>query len=172
MKNMHGFTLIELMVTVSVAAILLAVAVPSLTSVYERTRSSTAINNIENSIAFARNQAISYGRKIVVCPGSGSSCTGDWIDGYVIFIDDDNDNKVDNNTSVLKKEQHLNLKDFIKVSPDKAIIFNTDGMLSGDSEMSIHYCPSSKDSEYSKGISISLSGKISTITTNVNCAPN
>lgn len=169
MKNLNGFTLIELMVTVSVAAILLAIAVPSLNTVYETSRGTTAISNIENSVAFARNQAISFGRKVTICPGTGTSCSGNWINGYLIFIDDDGDKKADNGTSVLKKEQSLNTKDFITVSVTGPITFNTDGMLASVSAISIHYCPAKKSSEYSKGISISPSGKISLITTDVSC---
>ncbi|MGI2168970.1 GspH/FimT family pseudopilin [Shewanella sp. MF05960] len=160
MKNINGFTLVELMVTVAVAAILLAVAVPSLNSVYEMSRSSTAISNIQSAVVFARSQAISYGRKVSICSGSDSGCTGSWIDGYVVVIEDNGD--------VLKKVQNLNSKDFIKAS-SSTITFNIDGMLTTNNVISIHYCPSKKNSEYSKGITVSPSGKISLITTSVNC---
>ncbi|MGI2039078.1 GspH/FimT family pseudopilin [Shewanella frigidimarina] len=168
MKRTYGFTLIELMVTVAVSAILLAVAAPSFTSLYNNTSAASAIGNIENSIAFARNQAINFGRKVSICPGSGSSCSGNWINGYIIFIDDDGDNTSDSGTETLKVIQGFNSKDFIKAS-STLITFGMDGMLSSTSSISIHYCPSKKNSEYSKGISISPSGKIASINTSINC---
>ncbi|MBB1383360.1 GspH/FimT family pseudopilin [Shewanella sp. SR41-2] len=168
MRRTSGFTLIELMVTVAVSAILLAVAAPSFTSLYNNTRAASAIGNIESSMAFARSQAINFGRKVSVCPGNGSSCSGSWNNGYIIFIDDNGDKTADNGTEVLKRIQGFNSKDFIKAS-STLITFGTDGMLSSTSSISIHYCPSKKNSEYSKGISISPSGKIAAINTDVNC---
>ncbi len=58
--KMAGFTLIELMITITVAAILLTIGVPSLVSLYEGMRVNNNITKIHDIMVFARNQAVSY----------------------------------------------------------------------------------------------------------------
>jgi len=58
MKCRHGFTLIELIVAIAVAAILLTVAVPSLTDLIRNNRVTGQTNELVAMINFARNEAI------------------------------------------------------------------------------------------------------------------
>lgn len=67
LNKLFGFTLVELMVTIAVAAILLTIGVPSLISVYEGVRVNNNIAKIHDIMVFARNQAVSYGATIKVC---------------------------------------------------------------------------------------------------------
>lgn len=79
MKTSSGFTLIELMVTVAVAAILLTVAVPS----FQRVAASNALKNttrdLITSINTARMQSMSTRSEILVSPSSGG-----WEDGWTL----------------------------------------------------------------------------------------
>ncbi|NKF51002.1 prepilin-type N-terminal cleavage/methylation domain-containing protein [Shewanella sp. WXL01] len=170
MKRQNGFTVVELMVTLIVAGILIAVAVPSLTNLYYGTRAKSAISGIESAIMFGRSQAVSFSRNVSICPGTGGGCTGDWIDGYNVILDSASNGTKDANTDALRVLDGFNDKDFIKVSTSSPISFNADGMLNGTSQITINYCPESKTSEYSKGIVVSVSGKISSATTTVNCS--
>ncbi|ARD21608.1 MULTISPECIES: GspH/FimT family pseudopilin [Shewanella] len=165
----NGFTLVELLITLVVAGVLIAVAVPSLTYLYESSRSRAATNSLESALVFARNQAVSFGRRVSVCPGDGSGCTSNWIDGVAIFIDDDQNGIKDNNTDVLRFIDAFNDDDFIKTSSSSLITFNTDGLVSGSTAQTITYCPGSTDSAYSKQVSLSASGRVQVITENVNC---
>jgi type IV fimbrial biogenesis protein FimT len=57
-KRTHGFTLIELMVTGAIAAIVLAMAVPSFTGTLARMRMEGAINELSTDLQFARTEAL------------------------------------------------------------------------------------------------------------------
>ena len=57
-RSTSGFTLIELMVTLAVAAILLAIAIPSFNSLLVSSRLTTAANDFVNALAIARSSAI------------------------------------------------------------------------------------------------------------------
>jgi type IV fimbrial biogenesis protein FimT len=86
-----GFTLIELMVTVSVLAILLAIAIPSFQQTIASTRLSTATNDLYASLAQARSDAIRQGVRMTVCKSSDStSCTtgtSTWSAGWLTVVD-------------------------------------------------------------------------------------
>ena len=77
-----GFTLVELMVTIAIAALLLSIGVPSFTAMYEATRSANEIQKINDLFAFARNQAVNYGSTVTVCPYAASPCCNDWSKGF------------------------------------------------------------------------------------------
>ncbi len=85
-----GFTLIELMVTLAVAAILLTVGVPSFRATVENNRLTTAANELVSALNLARSEAIKRGVRVTVCKSAdGATCTtsGDWEQGWIVFVD-------------------------------------------------------------------------------------
>ncbi|ABX48342.1 type IV pilus biogenesis protein, putative [Shewanella baltica OS625] len=148
-----GFTLVELMVTIAVAAILLTIGVPSLTSLYEGTRSTNEIRKISDVFAFARNQAVNYGATVTVCPYAASPCGTDWNKGFSVYIENGGAK------NVLKVIDSFNEHDVISLSgpTDKKVDFTPDGLVSV--ETSIIYCSNGK-SDGSKSLKISTSGLI------------
>jgi len=74
--RIRGFTLIELMVTLTVMTILLVLAVPSITTTIHRNEVSSASNALIADLTYARAEAIDRGTDVSICPSStGTSCT-------------------------------------------------------------------------------------------------
>lgn len=90
----QGFTLVELMVTVAVLAILVAVAVPSFASISNRNRLSALANDVVSSLQTARMEALRRGQRVVLCRSSdGATCsTGNPWNGWIVFTDADGNN--------------------------------------------------------------------------------
>ncbi|MBB1076173.1 GspH/FimT family pseudopilin [Rhodoferax sp. 4810] len=87
-----GFTLIELMVTLSVLVVLMALAVPSFQSMMASSNLSSVTNDLMTTLAQARSNAVRRGARVTVCKSAnGSQCvtTGDWEQGWIMFNDDD-----------------------------------------------------------------------------------
>lgn len=171
-KLQSGFTLVEMMVTVVVAGILIAVAAPSMNSLYEGMRARSSISTIESSLVFARSQAVSYGSRVSVCPLSTTACGTDWTQGFSVFIDNGTAGTMDTTDGVadiiLRKVDSFNSNDFIK-SDLSRYSFNPDGMVINGNSGTFRYCAGSTDSDSSEAISISASGRISKVTSSVTC---
>lgn len=92
-QRVRGFTLVELMVSIGILAILTAVAIPSFTSVMVNYRLTTIANTFVASAQLARSEAIKRNGRVTMCKSAdGLICTttGDWQQGWIIFQDIDN----------------------------------------------------------------------------------
>lgn len=70
-----GFTLIELMVTVAVLVILVAIAIPSFTGIINANRLTAASNELVAALQYARSEAIRTNRRAIACLStSGAGC--------------------------------------------------------------------------------------------------
>lgn len=84
----RGFTLLELVTTVTVAGILMTVAVPSFFSTQRNSHAAADSNEMVGAFSIARSEAIRRGGRVTVCRSSdGATCTGSWRDGWIVFTD-------------------------------------------------------------------------------------
>jgi type IV fimbrial biogenesis protein FimT len=107
----RGISLIELLVTLAVAAALLGLAVPAMSGFIERERSTAAINATIGAVQFARHAAMSLRATVVVCPkpasGSGCGSHDDWHRGVSVFADRNRNRTLDPNDDVLRELPEL-----------------------------------------------------------------
>lgn len=85
-----GITLIELLVTLGLLAIVLTMGVPAFASLQRDARVANVHHLLTSSLALARITAVSRGKPVTVCPSSnGTNCRTDtvWEDGWIVFID-------------------------------------------------------------------------------------
>jgi type IV fimbrial biogenesis protein FimT len=105
MKALHisparkrGFTLFELMIVLSIAAVLTAMAVPAMHSFLQNQQQSSAVSNLMITLQYARSEAIKEdvpvtgvdctGTGVCVCPSAnGTSCdpAGNWNNGWIVY---------------------------------------------------------------------------------------
>lgn len=93
-----GFSLIELMVVLAIAAILLGIGVPSFRDFIQSQKITAAVNDFFASINLARSEAIQRGARVDVVPVDPD---GDWAKGWVVFIDANNNQRPDADEQVI-----------------------------------------------------------------------
>jgi type IV fimbrial biogenesis protein FimT len=83
----RGFTLIEMMITIAVAAILAMIAVPSFRNASLSSQLRSAVNDFVASANFARSEAIKRGSAVTMCVSAdGASCAaGGWEQGWIVL---------------------------------------------------------------------------------------
>lgn len=97
-RRISGLTLIELLVTVSVLAVLLAVGIPSFASLTQRWRVDATIESLVADIRLARSTATRTSRVVVMCARAvdgNCSAGNDWSTGWVVFSDLNGDSALD-----------------------------------------------------------------------------
>lgn len=91
-----GFTLVELMVTISILAILLAIGVPNLREFILKQQVSADANTLASAIRLARSEAMKRSGVVTICPSLDPAAetptcvannTTDWSTGWLIFVD-------------------------------------------------------------------------------------
>jgi len=76
MKYSRGFTLVELLVTLAVLAVVLGFGVPSFQNMVESNRVTSVTNSLVGLLNYARAEAMRHGRAVSVVPVDGSYANG------------------------------------------------------------------------------------------------
>jgi type IV fimbrial biogenesis protein FimT len=90
----RGFSLVELLVTLSVLGTLAALATPSFVTLLQASSLSTASNEFLGGVRLARSEALRRGGRVAMCKSAdGANCTqaGGWEQGWIMFHDVDHD---------------------------------------------------------------------------------
>ena len=101
----RGFTLIELMITLTVAGILGVVAAPAMSVFLKNSGLRGTAYELMGALTLARGEAIKRGTRAVLCqraeeqenaPAAAPACGGnDWSNGWLVFLDENNDRTFD-----------------------------------------------------------------------------
>jgi type IV fimbrial biogenesis protein FimT len=103
-SRQSGLTMVELMVVISIAAILLGLGAPSLSALVNKTRLNSAASLLANDLNLARSEAVKRNARMLVCPpnGTGTDCqtvSPSWTAGWLVCIDANSDGACDTSTA-------------------------------------------------------------------------
>lgn len=159
-----GFTLIELIVTISIAAILMGIAIPSFTSIINSTRLTTYANELVASLNLARSEAVKRGVQISV--RRKGSANQNWDSGWDIFTDLDGDGALDDDADTLLKTYPALTNGFTlrtgTVGYQSFAAYLPSGLSLSSIGDTFRLCDSSADTANSRAIAINAVGRPST----------
>jgi type IV fimbrial biogenesis protein FimT len=163
-----GFTLIELIMTMTVAAILLAIGVPAFRYVTLANRASSEINALLGDMQFARGEAIKEGLTITICAATNGAppCLGApaWQSGWIVFSDFAGTGVFGGNDAVLKMQKTFSSTDTL--TPDfgiTSVTFSREGFTSslpGPVTFRLQTVP--VNANYTRCLSATIVGALST----------
>ncbi len=156
-----GFTLVEQIATLAVAAILVTMAIPSMARLATRSDVRTTEDALFTAAHLARSSAIMHNTHALLCPSvDGSQCSAgpDWQQGWIVALDGDHDNQPDGgilfhgqptggHVRVVGSNGHIRVR------------FRADGDAAG-TNLSLVICPRQSGHARARVIVISNAGRI------------
>lgn len=148
----RGFSLVELMVTVAIAAILAAIAVPSFRSFINASRLTSQSNELVAALQQARSEAIKRNTRVSVCgSANGATCGGGWANWLTV---------IESNGTVLRVNQ---AKAPVQVTSGVArITFRPDGLSNTAVNSAVTFCiPTASPADNRRTVTLASAARIS-----------
>lgn len=165
-----GFTLVELVVVLAIAAILVTGVVPAMAELVNRNRQASHVNHVVASLHLARTEAITRGDDTVLCPSLDDRTCADtfrWDRGWLVFADLDRDAARDPGEPLLRIVQGLRGTRIFTSTGRRRITFRSSGARggmgsSGGSNATFTFCRSESAQE-SAAVVLSNVGRARTV---------
>jgi type IV fimbrial biogenesis protein FimT len=142
-RLVRGLTLIELMITIALLVIVLAIGVPSFQGAINSSRLSAAANELSAAVHLARAEAIKRNRSVVLCRSAtlATCAAGDTWPGWLVFADGNGNGAVDAGEQIVKTGT-IDAPLVVRASPgissrDHRVTFMPNGMARGADEMAL-----------------------------------
>ena len=165
-----GFTLIELMITVVIVSVVLAIAVPSFYTTIKNNRLRTQADRLVTTFNLARSEAVKRSIDVVVCPSSdGATCGGNYAQGWLVFADLDRDGALDTGGTpdpLIRVNEGLAAGYTLTVTDGSSdynsiITYYPDGSSNDPQAPALYLCPADKDASSAWMIQVNIVGRAS-----------
>lgn len=105
-----GFSIVELLTVIAIASVTLAFAASPLRQLSLNWQLKAATNSLFFSLQLARSEAIKRNERVVLCKSvNGNACntSGGWQQGWIVFVDSNNNTKVDAGETIVLYQQQF-----------------------------------------------------------------
>lgn len=155
-----GFTLVELLIVITILAIFAGQAIPSMTNLVDDARRKSVINDLIGAINLARAAAVTESTTVTLCPLDDSgSCTKDWTYPITVFRDPSRARQLTDASAILRQiDPGSGGTWHPKTANRRYFSFNSTGY-ARHAIGSVLWCPRSKDNTKASQILINMGGR-------------
>jgi type IV fimbrial biogenesis protein FimT len=169
LSNRKGFSMVEIIVVLTIAGILLAIGVPGYLSLIQNNKVVSATNKLAASLNLARIEAIKRGLHVGICPANSAltACgtSSQWTQGWIVFADANNNNSVDSSTDLISVTNALPQGSTV-TSTSAIITYDSTGFLASNAA-SINLNATGCTGLNARTVNVNTNGRVSVVP--VNC---
>ncbi|MEP7041689.1 MAG: GspH/FimT family pseudopilin [Dokdonella sp.] len=158
-----GFTLVELLMTLSILAVLLALGVPAYGKLIGHTQGHSAGSMLQASLNAARIAAVSRTAHVVACPSEDQltcSHTTQWHHGWLLFADADHDGERSDDETLLQVTQaQPNGVAIVTTTGRPHVVFKPDGRADGNN-LTLTVCDRVAGAADATSLIINMAGRV------------
>lgn len=165
LKDSSGFTIVELMVTIAILAILVGIATPSAVTMINNSRLTSNVNGLMADFMLARSEASSRGVRVAVCPAvTNTACSGsaaDWSVGRLIFADANADGVFNGTDTLIRFVSGISNVSLVPAGfPNPLVVsYSSFGGLNGGSSGTFTLCPPVGNGPDGRQLAVDMSGR-------------
>jgi len=157
-KSVSGYTLIELMVTVSIVAILATVAIPNFSAFISKSRERADVQSMLKALVAARSEAVVRARPVTL-----TANTGGWAKGWRSWVDLNDNGSYDageafKETPSIKTSAVISAK--IGTTAVTSVTFDNQGFIQDSKAVVLSYRSSPEKCRHDRDINITASGQV------------
>jgi type IV fimbrial biogenesis protein FimT len=160
-----GFTLVELMIVVAIAAILLSLAAPTFREMLVKRSVQAAGETLASDMRFARSEALKRAAPTVICRSTdGTRCsnvTGGWSDGWIVYVDPA--------PVALPVNTVVPANDLVKVQQPLANIASIQNVVLANTKQNVKYEPTGRTKSAADSLVITPTGSVPAGSTRLLC---
>lgn len=153
-----GFTLIELMVTVAVLAIVIRFAIPGMNDVILSNRLTSYANDFVSSALLARGEAIKRNRTVTLCAAGATdtacAASGGWQQGWIVA-----DLTVPADPKIIRRQAALETGYQLRNAATTTIEFRPTGL--PNTALTMTLCKTTTETKPNRALSVSATGQAS-----------
>ena len=103
MQIIKGFTLIELVIVLTLISLLLILVVPGYQALIANSRTTSGVNQLIAAINYARSEAVKRRSIVTLCSSqNGQQCGGLWRNGWLVFVDKTANGQITTSNNILR----------------------------------------------------------------------
>lgn len=155
-----GHSMTEVLATLAVAGVVVSGGMPAMQNLMHEQRLTTQVNQLLGDLHLARSESIKRGVPVVLCKsGDGVACstTTDWQNGWLVFVDADDDRVLDANEPIVRVQQALAAGTTLRYGTSyRYVYYKPDGVAWPNATFT--FCDP-RDAAYAKAIIINTAGR-------------
>ncbi|MCR9258647.1 MAG: GspH/FimT family pseudopilin [Pseudomonadaceae bacterium] len=156
-QKSNGFTIIELLVALTIAAVMMAFALPAFNDFTVQRQMTANVNQFISAISYARSEATRLGGDVSLQAEDASDDENEWGPGFCVTAGDPGD--CNNPLRVFRLEGTVTLNAEGVMDDEPTMTFNSRGLLQDDLAGTIELCGVDADDDPGRLVTINALGR-------------
>jgi type IV fimbrial biogenesis protein FimT len=158
-RDVRGFSLIELMVTLALGAILLGLGLPAFNGLIEQRTMTTEVNDVVLAVHYARSEAVKLGGVVTIQLQDAGDNDNEWGPGYCVVVGDPGD--CDDALRVFSVSDDVTLNAVGLLNGRDSISFDSRGLSSLNGISTLELCSTDENTDPGRIVEINNIGRTS-----------